>query len=430
MKLLILSNRYYFAGLLAVSLLGGISSYFLIESIINRDFNQKLLAEKKQLIYELHKYDDLLDNLYLNIGDRISLQKQNHDPKIKTYIKDTILFNFYEQKEQSFRQITFSDQVKGDYYKITISKSLISSKDLIQVVTEIVALITFLFFITILLLNNVISKKIWKPFYHTITIITNLNIAKPQPLSFRRTKILEFNELNSTVEVMMIQMEKDYKNLKEYIENTSHEIQTPIAIIKNKIEILMQDKNLLEGQLTTLNQIHEYAGRISKLKENISLLSKIDNNQFIHTIEIPITDYLKKRIDDVKELIIIKNINTTLHFKKNPVIRINETLAYLLFSNLLSNAIKHNTNKGEMVIEITDYFLSIKNTGKPLDINPEDLFGRFKKSGKKPDSTGLGLSLVHSIASYYNFPISYTNKNTWHTIVLNFHSNIYPSKYI
>ncbi|WP_103866394.1 HAMP domain-containing sensor histidine kinase [Aquimarina sp. I32.4] len=425
MKLLILSNRYYFVGLLVVSLLGGISSYFLIESIINRDFNQKLLAEKEQLIYELHEYDDLLDNLYLNIGDRISLQKQLYDPKIKTYIKDTILFNFYDQKEQSFRQITFSDQVKGDYYKITISKSLLSSRDLVQGVTEIVSLITFLFFITMLLLNNAISKKIWKPFYHTIAIIKNLNIVKPQPLLFRKTKIIEFKELNSTIEIMSIQMVKDYINLKEYIENTSHEIQTPIAIIKNKIEILMQDKNLLENQLTTLNQIHEYAGRISKLKENLSLLSKIDNNQFINTIEIPITDYLKQRIDDVKELIIIKNINTTLHLKKKPVIKMNETLAYLLFSNLLSNAIKHNTNKGKIVIEIADDFLSIKNTGEPLDVNPDELFGRFKKSGNRPDSTGLGLSLVHSIASYYNFSISYTNKNIWHTIVLRFYSNSY-----
>ena len=107
---------------------------------------------------------------------------------------------------------------------------------------------------------------------------------------------------------MTNQVVKDYKNLKEYTENTSHEIQTPLAIIKNKIELLMQDENLSEPQLTALGQVYESTARLSKLKDNLSILSKIDNNQFIETSRIALADYLNDRIESVGELLDIKNI--------------------------------------------------------------------------------------------------------------------------
>ncbi|WP_062054821.1 sensor histidine kinase [Aquimarina longa] len=420
MKLLILSNRYYFIALLIVSIIGGVSSYFLIGSIINREFNKKLYAEKNQLIYELHEFDELLNTLYLNIGDRITLQKVDQDPKIHTNIKDTLLFDFYENKESNFRKITFSEQVKGDFYKITISKPLLSSEDMIQVVTKIVAIITLLFFVTMLLLNNIISKKVWKPFYNTLTRINFFNVVDPKPLTFSKTKVREFRELNSTIEVMINQVVKDYKNLKKSTENTSHEIQTPLAIIKNKIEILMQDDQLSEYHLNILNQVHDFVRRLSKLNQNLSLLSKIDNNQFIEAIPIPIGEYLKKRVEDVEELILMKNISVILNLNENPIIKLDETLAYLLFNNLLNNAIKHNINGGKLILTLSNTHFSIKNTGKPLKIFPEELFKRFKKQGNLPNSTGLGLSIVYSITSYYNFSITYNNEDVWHVIELKF----------
>ncbi|PKV52894.1 signal transduction histidine kinase [Aquimarina sp. MAR_2010_214] len=420
MKLLILSNRYYFIGLLVISILGEILSYYMIKSIINREFNEQLFAEKEQLIYELREYDNLLETLYLNIGDRISLQKMDHDPKTETHIKDVKIYDFYKKEEISFRQIVFSDQVKDDFYIITISKSLLSSEDLIKLVTEIVALITFLFFMTMFLLSNIISKKVWKPFYDTLSLIKKLNIVKPQSFSFKKTKVREFRELNSTIETITNQMVKDYNNLKEYTENTSHEIQTPIAIIKNKIELIIQGNDFSKDQLIALNQIHKLIIRLSKLKDNLSLLSKISNNQFIDVVDINVADYLKEMIKSVEELIEMKNIDVSFYFKEAPIIRLNETLAYLLFINLISNAIKHNINHGKIILELTGDYVLIKNTGEPLPIAPEKLFERFKKHGDKHNSTGLGLSLIQSIVKYYNFSITYTNKEVWHILKLKF----------
>ena len=420
MKLLSLSNRYYFVGLLLVSILGGITSFFVIRAIINKEFNDKLLAEKEQLIDELHNYDELLSTYRLNIGDNIQIIKVDKNPNISSFIKDTVLFDSYEKKELNFRQITFSEKVKNDHYIITISKSLLSSEDLIEGVTEIISLIAFLFFISMLILSNLISRSIWKPFYNTIFQMKDFDVRKPKSLSFKPTKIVEFQELNKTLEKMTNQVVKDYKNLKEYTENTSHEIQTPLAIIKNQIELLMQDEHLTERQLNSINKVYESAGRLSKLKDNLSILSKIDNNQFVETASIRLADYISQRIENVEELLNIKNIEVTLNFIQNPTKEINETLAYLLFNNLISNAIKHNTSPGELYLELTNDHFLIKNTGKPLEISSNEIFERFKKSGNKPDSTGLGLSMVHRITSYYDYTISYKNSDIWHTVIIHF----------
>ncbi|EZH75851.1 hypothetical protein ATO12_03415 [Aquimarina atlantica] len=420
MKLLSLSNRYYFTGLFIVSLVGGLSSYFVIRRTVNSEFNDKLFAAKEELIDELYRHDELLSSYSLNIGDNIVIQKVDKDPKIQTFIKDTVLFNEYQNEEMNYRQITFSDKVRDNFYVFSITKSLLSTEDLIRGVTQVIALITALFFITMLVLSNIVSQRIWIPFYNTLSQIKDFNVKKPKPLSFSETNIIEFKELNSALELMTNQVTKDYKNLKEYTENTSHEIQTPLAIIKNKMELLMQDKNLSEHQISILGQVYESTGRLSKLKDNLSLLSKIDNNQFIDTSKLIVAEYLKKKIGRVKELLDIKNIEVILDFKENPSIEINETMAYVLFNNLISNAIKHNIESGKIVMTLTNAYFEIKNTGEPLEISEEELFGRFKKSGNRPDSSGLGLSLVYRIVDYYNFSISYKNTDIWHKITLKF----------
>ncbi|WP_271768025.1 sensor histidine kinase [Aquimarina algiphila] len=420
MKLLNLSNRYYFIGLFVVSLIGGLSSYFVINNIINTEFNNKLLAEKEELIEELNTYDELVSSSRINIGDYITIKKVDTNPKIHAIIKDTVLFHKYQKKELNFRQITFSDKIKDDYYIITITKSLLSSEDLIRGVTEIITLISVLFFATMLILSNIISRKIWVSFYSTLAQIKEFNVKKPNPLLFNKTKILEFQELNTTLELMVNQVNKDYKNLKEYTENTSHEIQTPLAIIKNKIELLMQDEGFSEQQSAILSQVYESTRRLSKLKDNLSLLSKIDNNQFIETSKLSLADYIKDRVDNVEELLTMKNIEVTMDLVDNLVIDINETMAYVLFNNLIGNALKHNIESGKLIIRLTNDYFEIKNTGLPLEIPEEELFKRFKKYGNRSDSTGLGLSLVNRIVEYYDFSIDYRNKDNWHEIVLKF----------
>lgn len=423
MKLLRFSNQYYFIGLLFAAVLGGFFSFFITIYNINEEFNEKLYSEKEQLIYDLKNYNELISAYPLNIGNKININKVTKNPNIKTYLKDTVVYSKFEKKYINQRQIVFSEKIKNCFYIVTIKKSLLSKENLIKDVLETIFITIVLLLITMVIMANIVSNIVWKPFYNTLSQLRSFNIKKATSLQFLPTKVSEFKELNETIQKMTLKAEKDYKLLKEYTENVSHEIQTPLAIIKNKIELLLQDQTLSKEHLITLVQLHQSTGRLSRLSKNVSILTKIDNNQFVETSEIFLADFIQERIDDFEELVILKDIQLTTNFKANPKLLLNETLAYLLFNNLISNAIKHNMKQGGVAIEITDSYFRITNTGKPLEVSNVELFNRFVKSTDSSESTGLGLSMVKKIVSFYNFFISYKNEENIHVISVYFINN-------
>jgi len=419
MKLLNIANRNYIATLILVFVIGSIVGYFVLKSIVNNEFNQKLFAEKDQLIYELHTFEDLKSNYYLNIGDKIQLEEVDYDPKIKSVLSDTIMYDEFEKKELPFRILTFSDNFKGRFYEVRITKSLLSNNDLMKGITEIMILVVVLLSISLIIINRFLSKKIWDPFHQILNNLKEFKISKPEPLSTIDTTVDEFRDLKNALNNMIGKSISDYQNLKEYTENTSHEIQTPLAIIRNKSEMLLQEP-LSESQLTEIGKIYEASGRLSRLKEGLSMLTKIDNNQFVDNEPIHIRRFIKKKLANVEELILIKNLKVTTKYQADPIIEMNNDLAYMMVTNLLSNAIKHNLENGRIDILLGAHELLIENTGRDPGIPTKQLFNRFKRTGKNIESVGLGLSLIKRIADYYKMTIEYTYNNNWHLIKITF----------
>lgn len=395
---------------------GSLIAFFVLRSIINHEFNRKLIAEKEQVIYQLHNNQDIY---YLNIGDQVKVTEVSGDPGKVSLMNDTIMFDPYERAELPFRTLTFSDHFKGKHYIITITKSLLPNQYLVKGISEIMLGILGLLLLSLAFLNRFIFKKLWKPFHHLMGQLKAFNITRPEPISLGENKVKEFDQLKSVLDNMISKSIKDYKTLKEYTENTSHEIQTPLAVIKNKAEILLQEP-LSEIQLNEVGKIYEAAGRLSRLKEGLALLSKIDNNQYIGTASINIPEFVQNRLRQVEELIQIKQLNVTTKYDPSVNLALNDDLAYILFTNLISNAIKHNVTGGTISIVVADKTFKIENTGKAPAIPTEMLFDRFKRSGDHAESIGLGLSLVKRIVDLYHMRIAYTYENPMHSIVLYF----------
>jgi signal transduction histidine kinase len=268
--------------------------------------------------------------------------------------------------------------------------------------------------------NYFISRNVWKPFYHTLEKLNRYDISLNNPLYLDKSSISEFRQLNKTLDQMSKKLQRDYMNLKEFNENASHEIQTPLAIIKSKLELLIQDEKLSEPQIKIINSVYESAGRMSKLNSGLLLISKIDNNQFPLVEKINFQVLIEKNIEHLAELISGKKIGVNLSFSQPVEIEMNRTLAEILVSNLLSNAIQHNSEGGSIEVMMERERFSISNTGSPLIIPPEELFERFRKSSRHSDSVGLGLAIVKRIVSYYFFPIDYKVNGTVHQITIIF----------
>jgi signal transduction histidine kinase len=212
----------------------------------------------------------------------------------------------------------------------------------------------------------------------------------------------------------------DYQNLKEFIENISHEIQNPLAIIKSRIDLLQQNESIEKSQADLIQSIQGSAIRLSNLNKSLILLSKIDNNQFPEREKVDIGEYIDFHIENFEDIIQSKNISLNKNYKDPVIVLADPGLISILLLNLLKNSIFHNLTSGTIEITTEAKTLTIVNSGKKLDINQEDLFKRFTKSSNRPDSLGLGLSIVKKICDYYQFGIKYSFENNLHIVTISF----------
>ena len=272
--------------------------------------------------------------------------------------------------------------------------------------------------LTLTVANYFIARRVWIPFYRIIGRLGLYQIDQAKALTFTRSNIHEFNLLIEALEKMSLKISRDYQNLKEFNENAAHEIQTPLAIIRTKLELLTQDETLREEQLKSIISVLDATHRISRLNQGLLLISKIENNQFGAHTEIDPKEILLNLIDQSEDLIRMKNIALKTSFDEACRLTMNPSLADTLFSNLISNAIRHNIQNGFLTIEISEKSITIANSGLALQEDPENYFERFRKGGSHSESVGLGLSIVRKIAQLYQIGLSYQHQQGIHTIIL------------
>ncbi len=271
------------------------------------------------------------------------------------------------------------------------------------------------------IVNRFLLAKIWKPFNHTLAQLKQFNLSSKNIIVPQQTDINEFEELNETVLSMTEKVRKDYESMKNFTENASHEIQTPLSIIKNKIELLLQSENLDTTQVNAIQSLNDAASRLSKVNQSLLLLAKIENHQFENGKKINVSFLLNSCIENYEELATIKNISIEKNISENIFIEINDSLAEILISNIILNAIKHNYQNGNIKIKLTSNSIIVSNTGDAPHENTGKLFERFKKDSSSADSIGLGLAIVKSICDTYGFAVSYHYKEEMHIVKILFH---------
>ena len=389
--------------------------------MVNREVRSELITEMHQLMLNPQVVNSINNNsANLVLPTQYQIVTLDNISKPAFVFKDTLLFDNIMRRYQSYRMLQYQTIINKQPVQLTISKSLSISDKLIENVALVTFFLTFVFMLCILGLNNLLFKRIWGNFFKTIEIIQTYNISDNKNFKLPVSEISEFDLLNKVLEKMQERISQDYQNLKEFIENVSHEIQTPLAIMKSKIELLTQTEKLDDEQLALIQSIQTSAIRLSNLNKTLILLSKIDNNQFPKKENVNIKEVIDFHMDNFAEIIESKDIRIEKEYQCLISIQADHDLISVMLLNLLKNAIYHNQPSGKLLIHCDSNNLIIQNTGKELEISEEDLFKRFAKSSLRPDSLGLGLAIVKKICDYYQFQINYSYQNNYHTITITF----------
>jgi signal transduction histidine kinase len=414
-KLFQKTRRTYIIYSIIIFIVSSTVLYFTLKNIITKKQDERL-DFYKELIARKIKYEDPLP--VFEVDDFVS----------KTPIKDTLYYKdtlFYMvvngvEKREMYRQLTSIETLQGKTWKIITRDSLVKNQDFILVITLSVAVVILLLIITVYFVNTIIMRNAWLPFYENLEILKNFSVENNQPIHLQNTKIDEFQELNQSLIKLTDKINSDFNNLKEFTENASHEMQTPLAIMQTKSELLMQSENLESNQLQQIKAIYLAVQRLSKLNKTLLLLSKIENQQFKEKETLLVNDIILKHLELFEDFIENKKIKVNKKSTLNVKIQANPLLFDIVISNLISNAIKHNIENGNIEILTTNLFISFSNSGKPLKISSESLFERFKKESNSSNSFGLGLAIVKKVCDNYNWKINHSYVENQHNITIYF----------
>jgi signal transduction histidine kinase len=274
--------------------------------------------------------------------------------------------------------------------------------------------------IAIILIVSLIIVSNMKPIYRLTDWLRNRKALDAIPQPDIRIKAQEFKEIESAVLEASQKSKQVYEEQKRFIGNASHEIQTPIAICRNRLELLVDETPLNEHQLTEIQKTLDTLGYISRLNKSLLLLSKIDNHQFKEETEIEINQVVNQALENLKEIFESMKVGVSVTEKQRITAKMDPTLASSLVTNLLKNAFIHNQQGGNITITLSDSTLTIGNTGKNEAIDAESVFKTFYRKGENTNSTGLGLAIAKAICIEYGFKISYQFVDNQHTFSVKF----------
>lgn len=400
--------------------------YFVVDNIW-----QSELDEHNQIIVEKTAYEfnqlklsgkQLEESLQLwnHIQPETNIEKisPNQVRKDSVYINEKALLFTSENKKERYRCLKKVIYIQGNPYLFTIETNIEESHETIG----IIAMITVFFFIMIVIgllyLNRRLSASIWKPFRDTLNRLKTFNLNSQDKIKFTASDITEFEELNQSLQKLIERNISVYKTQKEFTENASHELQTPLAILKNKLDLLLQDQDLTEKQYLIVEDINKALTRSSRINKNLLLLAKIENHQFDSSEVIVMDEILYQIIAILQEHFEQKDIKLEQEIASNIRINGNSSLIEVMINNLIINAIRHTSQGGLISIRLTSSVFEISNSGDK-ELNADLLFKRFSKLSANNNGSGLGLSIIQEICKFHHWTIYYRFENGQHIFSIN-----------
>ncbi len=399
---------------------GGYLSYFIIQDELNEELKWRFLDRIERVTYLLEHGEHFnTDKIGESGGRNLVVRPLPDIVESDISVKDTTVWNDRLQQMEPNIKMTAHRTVNDTSYYISTHGALAESDDIKNAVIEILLWILAMQIVGAIGVGFMVSNRLFKPFRETLKRIRNFKLQEKEPIEAEETNVEEFNDLNRFVEGMTRKAIRDYENLKQFAENASHELKTPLSIVQGKLELLAET-DLDEDQHKYVEASSRSIRKLSKLSSSLGLLTKIDNQEFEQKEEVNFSELIEQSLDSFRELIKLNGLSIEADINPNVTLHLHPVLADVLWTNLFQNAIKHNVDDGHISINLTNERLVIINTGKPLSTEPEELFKRFKKSDQSAESIGLGLSIVKRIAQRNNFDLKYTFEEPEHKIEVDF----------
>ncbi|WP_026775531.1 HAMP domain-containing sensor histidine kinase [Polaribacter sp. Hel_I_88] len=403
------SKTFLFTGLFLI-VLSSIVLYFYTRNLLQNEVEEVLFSTEARVVFALENNKNQYSLPPVIEIKKVALLK-------KSFLKDTIIYDPSQDEMELFRELSTFKKINEEQYQITVRNLVVETENILVAIVVSYFIIFSSVFMFLFYFNTKRNLTLWNPFFKNLEQMKNFSLTSKEPIHLVESDILEFSELKSEIETLTGKVKKDYENLKQFTEDVSHEIQTPLAIIQAKIDTIINESTINDKQFNQITSIQKDIQRLKQLNKKITILTKIDNHQFINLKQINLTDLINEKINNYKEL-----TSNSIQFNSTEILMVSMDvfLADILINNLISNALKYSSKNDAVLISTDKNSLAISNIGEKAILHPEKLFQRFYRESNKNQSTGLGLAIVKKICDLYHFDVSYQFQKNRHTFSLQF----------
>jgi two-component system sensor histidine kinase ArlS len=418
-KLLQKTLNYYFIYAVLILITVGPAFYIVSNILYEDDANEDLYAIKKQ--FDKFTKEDLTVKdvtLWNKFNRDVTLEKFNGQHKDSLF--DHSYYDALNKENEPFRVLNSPVNIEDKWFTFSAKINMVEKENLIGSTVILFISLLLLLIIGFFIITKIISKKLWQPFYAALDKMEQFEIDKSTSIKLIKSTTEEFNRLNNAIDSLIYKNSSIYQIQREFIENAAHELQTPIAIFKGKLENILQRKDLNSEQFKLIDDLINTTTRLVRLNKNLLVLSKIDSNSYNEVEKIKLNAIIDNQLAFFSEQALSKKISITIELADDVVIKSNHILAEMLISNLFLNTINHNVLNGQISVKSTNDRIVFSNTGTLLPLQTEKMFERFSKSNPTFQGNGLGLSIIKKIVDTNHWTINYHFINRMHTFEIVF----------
>lgn len=407
----------------SVVLIVSIPVYFLmINWIWENELDKHHYAIREKLEKRLSSLDlpDAAVNDMIDVLDKVqpgfSFSKATARSPDSTY--SLIRFDTFMNDREQFRCLTTDISVNGKLFRVLIETNM---EEIDETILAIAA-VTIFFFILLMAgfvyLNRKTSLRVWQPFYETLSSLHAFKLESGRAEALPVSQVAEFTDLNQSLNRLMEGSLASFRQQKEFTENASHELQTPLAIVKTKLDLLLQSHSLDGAQMQILEDAYQAVNRVTRINKNLLLLAKIEHAQFDEAQEISLPELLNELSTQFNDRFESNNIHYTEHVG-DITLQANPMLLEILLTNLLVNAVRYSPAGGSVSVHTNKRKLTFSNTGI-ASLHQQNLFRRFAQATAEHSGSGLGLAIAREICERYNWQIGYDFDNGFHQFTVSF----------
>lgn len=396
--------------LLVLFAVWGVIFYYLMIDEINDETDDTLEDYSEYIINRIRSGEKLPESdngtsssYYLT---KVSEGYAREHPRPRFLEQEVYIYSRKDAEQARIMKQVFLDR-DGRYYELTVMIPTFDKDDLRETFLVWIVILYLGLLLSILIVTAVVLRRSLRPLYALLSWLDRFSLDREVPPLNLDTEIVEFRKLADSLVKSARRNVEMYEQQRMFIGHASHELQTPIAVAINRLELCAEDPQLTESQLEQLLKTRRALEDAAKLNKTLLLLSKIENRQFTESERVSVNETLHSLIEDFTEIYGHREIEVHLSEESHLWVRMNRMLLSVLLGNLLKNAFVHNRQGGDIRVEVSSNRVMVSNTSDSGELDSRCIFRRFYQKQHREGSTGLGLSLVDSIAKMYGIEVEY-----------------------